>query len=130
VPIFPRAVTVINKQLAAEMLAAMGDRDVVLMQGHGITVYSSSVETATALAIRFDRMAQIMWNLAQSGLKAYDIAEQDMPRRRDPQQGPQRLPLRSWGELEGTELWPWKYYVRLLSQQNNLADLLEEAKQS
>src|SRR4030095_2046332 len=44
VPVFPRSQSVFNKALAAEMLAAMGDRDVLLMKGHGITVSGSSVE--------------------------------------------------------------------------------------
>ena len=37
VPVYPVARTVSNKEDAARMLASMGDRDVLLMQGHGIT---------------------------------------------------------------------------------------------
>jgi ribulose-5-phosphate 4-epimerase/fuculose-1-phosphate aldolase len=124
--VFPRSVTVTTRELGADMLAAMGDRDVLLMQGHGITVHAPTVERATTLAIRFDKIAKIAWELAQSGLKAYDIPEQDQAEyRRVP--GRER-PRTGWAALEGVETWDWKMYTRMLSQQNNLQDLLEEAK--
>ncbi len=117
VPLFPRSVTVTNKQLAADMLASMGDRDVLLMQGHGITVYAQSVEQATTLAIRFDKVAKIMWQLAQSGLKAYDISDEDQAEYQ--RMGRADRPRTGWAALEGVETWAWKEYVRLL-QVNNI----------
>jgi ribulose-5-phosphate 4-epimerase/fuculose-1-phosphate aldolase len=54
VPVFERSITVTDKELASEMLKAMGDRDVLLMRGHGITVTGGTVEAATTQAIRFD----------------------------------------------------------------------------
>src|SRR4030095_6797777 len=77
IPTYPSSGTVTTRQLGAEMLASMGDRDVLLMQGHGITVHARSVEQATTLAIRFDKIARVMWDITQSGLKAYDISEAD-----------------------------------------------------
>lgn len=117
VPVFPRSVTVTNKQLAADMLASMGDRDVLLMQGHGITVHARSVEQATTLAIRFDKVAKIMWEIAVSGLKAYDISDEDKAIYQR-SRGEDR-PRSGWAALEGVETWDWKQYVRLL-QVNNI----------
>ena len=116
VPVFPRAVTVTNKQLADQMLASMRGRDVLLMKGHGITVTGPSVEAATALAIRFDKVAQIMWEIARSGLHASDISAEDIERYRRPT-GEQR-PRTGWQALEGAETWSWKHYVRLLDVNN------------
>jgi len=116
IPMFPRAVTVTNKQLADQMLASMGERDVLLMQGHGITVAGPTVEAATTLAIRFDKVARIMWEVARSGLKASDISAEDIARyRRTP--GEER-PRTGWQALEGVETWGWKHYVRLLEVNN------------
>jgi ribulose-5-phosphate 4-epimerase/fuculose-1-phosphate aldolase len=125
VPVFPRSVTVTNKALAADMLAAMGDRDVLLMQGHGITVYASSVERATTLAIRFDQTAKIMWELAQSGLKAHEIPDED--KAAYDRTGREGRPRTGWAALEGVETWDWKQYVRLLAEKNRLDDLTHES---
>ena len=117
VPVFPRSVTVTNKQLAADMLAAMGDRDVVLMRGHGITVYGRSVETATMLAIRFDSVARIMWEIALSGRKPIELSPEDMAVFNRPGRGEER-PTSGWAALPGVENWGWNYYVRLLEANN------------
>jgi 3,4-dihydroxyphthalate decarboxylase len=117
VPVFPRAVTVTNKKLAADMLATMGDRDVVLMRGHGITVYARSVETATMLAIRFDSVARIMWQIAQSGRTPIELSEEDMAVFNRPGRGEER-PTSGWAALPGVENWSWNYYVKLLEANN------------
>lgn len=114
VPVFPRAVTVTDKSLAAQMLASMGDRDVLLMRGHGITVTGRSVEAATSLAIRFDRLAQIMWDVATSGRRAANIGKEDIERfDRRGQRREDRSPT-GWRALPGVDQWGWKHYVRLL----------------
>ena len=116
VPVFPRAVTVTNKELGADMLEAMGDRDVLLMQGHGITATGPSVEQVTSLAIRFDRTAKIMWDIVISGREAPVISDEDMARydRRD------RAPeaRTGWRALEGTEKFGWNHDLRLLEANN------------
>ncbi len=113
IPVFPRAVTVTNKELGAAMLASMGNRDVLLMQGHGITATGRTVEAATSLAIRFDKVAKVMWEIAASGLKAYDISEQDQAayRRTSDRESTPRV---GWQSLPGVETWGWKHYLRLL----------------
>jgi len=117
VPVYPTSQTVQNREAGARLVSAIGQRDVVLMKGHGITVTGSTVESATSLAIRFDRTSQIMWDIARSGLKAADISDEDMARyRRAPGAPRERV---GWAALEGSETWGWKHYVRLL-QVNNI----------
>ena len=118
VPVFPRAVTVINKELAAEMLKSMGQRDVLLMQGHGITVTGPSVELATQLAIRFDRVARIMWEIAVSGREAPNISDEDIARY-DRRGGGSGRTRGGWRDrLEGVENFGWNHYVKLLQAKN------------
>ncbi len=117
VPVFPRAVTVTNKQLASDMLASMGTRDVLLMKGHGITVTGPTVEAATAMAIRFDKVARIMWEIARSGRPADDISAEDLARYRR-SGSPEQRPRTGWQALEGVETWGWKHYLRLLRVNN------------
>lgn len=112
VPIYPVARTVTDREQAAEMLKSMGDRDVVLMRGHGISVTGATVEAATTLAIRFDRLSKIMWDVALSGRKPVQLTDQDMdrystPRARDPQGWQTRIP--------GADLFSWNHYVKLVS---------------
>lgn len=117
VPIYPRAVTITNKQLAHELIDCMGNRDVVLMKGHGITTTANSVEAATMLALRFDRLSRIMWDIAQSGRQADELTDQDLARydgrERDSERGDWR------GALAGESHWDWNHYVQLL-QVNNI----------
>jgi len=116
VPVFPRSITVTNRQLGQEMVEAMGDRDVLLMRGHGTVVTGPSVEAATQQAIRFDHLARVMWDLACSGLKARELSPQDTPSLRSA--GEER-PRSGWAALEGVETWGWNHYVKWL-QVNNI----------
>ena len=111
VPVYPRAATVTDKEQAAEMLACMGGRDVVLMRGHGISVHAPTVEQATALAIRFDRLSRIMWEIALSGREPVLLSDRDMGRYGP---GAPREPG-GWRErISGAENFAWNHYVRLL----------------
>ena len=115
VPVFPRSITIQNKEIAAEMLKCMGDRDVLLMRGHGITVTGRSVETVLQQAVRFDRLARIMWDAAQSIPKVSPIPDEDLAAytaQRTPRTG--RETGSDWGSAEGSENWGWNYYVALL----------------
>ena len=118
VPVYPRAVTVINKELAADMLKAMDQRDVLLMQGHGITATGPSVEQATQLAIRFDKVAKIMWDIALSGREAPNISDEDIARY-DRRGGRSREVRGGWRDrLQGVENFGWNHHVKLLQARN------------
>ena len=124
VPVFPRSITIQNKEIAAEMLRCMGDRDVLLMRGHGITVTGRSVETVLQQAVRFDRLARIMWEAAQSIPKVSPIPDEDLAQytaRRSGQQEPRRE-RPDWGSAEGSENWGWNHYVALLENAIGLPD--------
>lgn len=115
IPVFNRSVTVTNQKLGADMLTAIGDRDVLLMRGHGITVTGKSVETATALAVKFDELSKIMWEVATSGREGLDILPEDLEQYSRPPGGEhQQGTGTGWMSLEGVENWPWNQYVKQL----------------
>jgi ribulose-5-phosphate 4-epimerase/fuculose-1-phosphate aldolase len=81
VPVFPRGCLITRRDLATQMLAAMGDRDVCLLRGHGITVAGASVEAATVRALDLDVLTRVTVELARLGVRepaelpADDLAE-------------------------------------------------------
>lgn len=78
VPVYPRGVLVRNRQLAAEMLHAMGDRPVVLLRGHGLTSAAGSVEQAVLQAISVDTLAGLSLQVTSAGGALKDLPDSDM----------------------------------------------------
>ena len=106
----PQAKTVTSKEEAAAMLEVMGERDVVLMRGHGISVHAATVERATTLAIQFDRLSRIMWDVSLSGRKPVLLSADQMDRGSAggaPRAG-------GWQSLQGVENFAWNHYVKHL----------------
>jgi ribulose-5-phosphate 4-epimerase/fuculose-1-phosphate aldolase len=80
VPVYERGVLIRNRTLAAEMAAAMGDRPVVLLRGHGLTSAGSSVAEAVLNAVSVDQIARLSLTVASAGRSrrcppAEDMAE-------------------------------------------------------
>ena len=59
IPVFARAVLINTDALAAEMRAAMGDRPVCVLRGHGITTTGATLEQAVARALAVDSLARM-----------------------------------------------------------------------
>lgn len=80
VPQYPRAVLIRRRDLAEEMLAAMGDSPVCVLRGHGITTTGDGVEQAVMRALNLDVLARTCVRLHElgsqvPGLPAEDVAE-------------------------------------------------------
>ncbi len=67
IPVYPRSVLIDSPELAAELIAAMGDRDCCLMRGHGLTVVGPTVEAVTLLALRLEMLAKVTLDAARAG---------------------------------------------------------------
>ena len=68
VPVYDRVTqTITTRELAQEMCDAMGDHDLILLAGHGAAAVGTTVQAATMLAIRFEHLAQITWQLVLAG---------------------------------------------------------------
>jgi ribulose-5-phosphate 4-epimerase/fuculose-1-phosphate aldolase len=78
VPVFPRPVLITKRELALEMIAAMGDSDVCLLRGHGITVAGDTVEQATVKAVNLHVLLDVTVQLAQLGAKPLEVSARDL----------------------------------------------------
>lgn len=78
VPVYPRGVLVRTRELAAEMVAAMGQRPVVLLRGHGLTSAALSVEQAVLQAVSVDRIAALSLRTLSAGGRLADLPERDL----------------------------------------------------
>jgi ribulose-5-phosphate 4-epimerase/fuculose-1-phosphate aldolase len=77
VPVYPRSVLINSETLARELITAMRTKTCCLMRGHGITVVGSSVEAATLLALRLEKLARITLDLSLLN-KSTDISREDL----------------------------------------------------
>lgn len=104
IPRFPRSYLVTRAELAAPMIATMGEKNICLMKGHGVTVTGKTVEEATVRTLNFHALAKITLQVAQTGRTAPDITPEDVA----------QLP-----DLGSTfnDLWTWRYYVKKLAEE-------------
>ncbi|MEE4024037.1 class II aldolase/adducin family protein [Gordonia sp. PKS22-38] len=78
VPVYPRSVLIRRTDLAAEMVAHLGDKSVVLLRGHGMTAVGRSVEEAVLRAISINSIAALSLDIRQAGGVLTDIADTDV----------------------------------------------------
>jgi 3,4-dihydroxyphthalate decarboxylase len=78
IPVYPRSVLIRRPDLAHEMLAAMGDRPVCLLRGHGITVTGASVEEAVVRALDLNTLATVTLELARLGARPDPVPPEDV----------------------------------------------------
>lgn len=78
IPVYPRSVLIRRPELAHEMMAAMGDRPVCVLKGHGVTVIGASVEQAVVRAINLNALATVTLEIARAGGKAEPIPAEDI----------------------------------------------------
>jgi ribulose-5-phosphate 4-epimerase/fuculose-1-phosphate aldolase len=101
IPVFPRSVLISKPELAAAMIEVMGQKDLCLLRGHGVTVTGRTVEETTVRALDFNTLARVTLQIAQSGRQAHDISQED------------REALPDLGSTFNTT-WVWRYYARLV----------------
>ncbi|MGH7798927.1 MAG: class II aldolase/adducin family protein [Candidatus Binatia bacterium] len=107
VPIYARSVLINSTALASELIAAMGTKNCCLMKGHGITTVGPSVEAATLVALRLEKLGQITLDLSRLG-KSTDISREDL----NFFDGVIKLGLS--GILPEGDKWIWLHFVELL----------------
>ncbi|MBA3523453.1 MAG: class II aldolase/adducin family protein [Geodermatophilaceae bacterium] len=78
VPVYPRGVLVRTRALAAEMVAAMQGRPVVLLRGHGLTSCGQSVPEAVLHAVSVDQIARLSLAVVSAGGTLSDLPAADM----------------------------------------------------
>ena len=78
VPVYPRPVLISRPELAEEMVAAMGDRPLCLLRGHGITVTGPTVEAATVAAVNLEDLLSVTLDLALLGVEPPALGPDDL----------------------------------------------------
>jgi ribulose-5-phosphate 4-epimerase/fuculose-1-phosphate aldolase len=78
VPVYPRGVLVRNRKLAAEMVAALGERPVVVLRGHGLTSAAESVEQAVLQAVSVDTLSRLSLAVVSAGGTLVDLPAEDV----------------------------------------------------
>lgn len=77
VPVYRRAVLIRTSALGREMVAAMGDRPVVICRGHGIASAAGTVQEAVLQAISVNELARMSLLVAAAGGTLRPIADED-----------------------------------------------------
>jgi ribulose-5-phosphate 4-epimerase/fuculose-1-phosphate aldolase len=78
IPVYPRSVLIRRPELAHEMMAAMGNRPICVLRGHGVTVTGASVEQAVVRALNLNALATVTLEIARSGGHAEPIPPEDV----------------------------------------------------
>lgn len=101
VPIFPRSYLVTRPELVKPMIKEMGDKDICIMKGHGITVTGATIEEATINAINLNTLLKVTLEVAKTGKTAPTVSEEDLSE------------LPDLG-VKFNAKWAWQYYERKL----------------
>jgi ribulose-5-phosphate 4-epimerase/fuculose-1-phosphate aldolase len=78
VPVYERSVLITRRELALEMVEAMGGSRACLLRGHGITVAAESVEQATVLAVNLNELLVVSLELARLGAHPPEVSANDL----------------------------------------------------
>ena len=98
IPFFEHSYLITKPEQAHKMIEAMGDRDIVLLRGHGITVTGASVEEATVQALILNQLAKTTLEAMKSGYEPVEIAPEDFENL--PDLGEQFNAQLNWNYLE------------------------------
>lgn len=103
IPVYPRGVLIRRRDLAAEMLAAMGDRPVCVLRGHGVTAIGASLEQAVMRALNLDELTRVILDVARCGTVPPDLPPADLA----------ELPDLGSGF---NDTLPWRYHLAALER--------------
>jgi ribulose-5-phosphate 4-epimerase/fuculose-1-phosphate aldolase len=78
VPVYDRSVLITTRELASEMVQAMGGAATCLLRGHGITVAAETVEQATVLAVNLNELYRVTVELARLGAHPREVDPRDL----------------------------------------------------
>lgn len=106
IPVFERSCLITRPDLAASMMEAMGDKSLVLLKGHGVTVIGKTVEEATIRAINFNILAGVTKQVAALGKESPNISDEDIAELPD-------LGSRF------NDIWVWRHYVKKLETEDH-----------
>ena len=111
IPVYPRSVTIVNRELSDDFMKTMGEKNACLLAGHGMTVAGGSVEEATATSLHLYELARVN-AMAYAIGQPHPISEADIFEYR-------RRAERSAGRPSTSSsrfLSEWRYQLKLLAK--------------
>jgi L-fuculose-phosphate aldolase len=121
IPTYGRSITIRTDQLGQDFANAMGDKNVCLMRGHGITTAGASVEEATVTAIKMNEIAEMNYRAYLLG-NPRPIPDEDIEAFRN---GGKRSKDRGLNTHMNST---WRYYADLTGQSDRQARREKSAK--
>jgi ribulose-5-phosphate 4-epimerase/fuculose-1-phosphate aldolase len=114
VPLYPRSITITNDELGDDFMKTMGDKDVCMLLGHGITAAGSSVEEVTTRAFAIHELARMNY-------MAYAIGQPKPIPQQDIDESRRRSENGRGGTRPGNVVYDrfaaaWKYYKQILGE--------------
>ena len=107
IPTYQRSVLIRSKDLAKDLVDALGEKSVCLMKGHGIVAVGQSVQEATLNAIRLETLASISLDVLKAGGELISMPDEDLS----------SLKLATKPTKDKSkprqEDWAWRHYVKL-----------------
>ena len=111
IPVYQRSVTIVDDELGADFMRAMGEKKVCLLTGHGMTTAGSSVEESTLISLNVFELARMNY-LAYAIGTPKPIPERDMEEYKERWLRGQRARLQ--GPSSTGEHPDWRYQVKRL----------------
>ena len=109
IPTYPRSILISSPALGDSLASAIGEKNVCLMRGHGITTVGGTVEQAALNAIHINELAVMNYQAHLLG-NPQPISEED-------QQVFRNMRPQSAGPRTGpTEAALWRYYLALTGE--------------
>lgn len=78
IPVYDRPVLISRDELAREMLAAMADRSVCILRGHGIVTVGPTVRAAVVAAVNLNDVCTVAVELRKMGADPPPLTEADL----------------------------------------------------
>ncbi|GAA5199876.1 class II aldolase/adducin family protein [Rugosimonospora acidiphila] len=114
VPTYPSAAMIDRPERAEGLVAALGDKHVCLMRGHGIVATGATVREATIRAIAYESAARMTWRLANSGREIIHLSAEEI----GDSSGSSSQGDTAAAVHDGWADWSWRYYRRLLAERD------------
>ncbi|PXY24529.1 aldolase [Prauserella flavalba] len=78
IPVYPRSVLVNTPELGRELVAALGQKSVCVLRGHGLVTTGGTVAEALSRALNVDALARMILKAASTGDAPVSLPEADL----------------------------------------------------
>jgi ribulose-5-phosphate 4-epimerase/fuculose-1-phosphate aldolase len=114
VALYNSAAMIDRPERASALVAALGDKNVCLLRGHGLVATGTSVQEATIRAISYESAARITWRLAASGKEMIPLSDEEV----GDSTGISPVAETAAAVHGGWNDWTWGYYLQLLAERD------------